>query len=186
MTTYDKLYATGGFRYTTAFGIKHLNAINRTYKIFIPGTNILDAPSGDGFFSLLLRNNYGCAVTPVDQSHVASNLAGGVKWNLELTKEEWTPHKFDLVFCRGLSHFHHEKIPTQRTCDVLYNLMNYAPKVLLIYSTNQSNKMYKNHFHHKRHTLDKFLRFIGTFKSRMIGGYYTALIDARGIEGDLS
>ncbi len=186
MTTYDKLYRTGGFKYSQSFGISHLNSIHKVYDTFIPGTRILDAPSGDGFWSRLLKKHYGCSTTCTDNSLVAANLTKGIHWNLENLNEVWTPHKFDLVFCRGLSHFHHEKIPTQRTCDVLYNLMEYAPKVLLIYSTNQSNKMLKNHFHHKKHTLDKFLRFIGTFKSRMIKGYYTALIDARGIEGDLS
>lgn len=185
MKAYDKLYSTGGFKYTTTFGVRHLEAINKVYKVFLPGTKILDAPSGDGFWSKLLKTRYGCITTCADNSEVAAKISKGIQINLEDTNTSWMPYKFDLVFCRGLSHFHHQRIPTQRTCNVLYNLMNYAPKVLLIYSTNQSNKLIKNHFHHKRHTLDKFLTFIGTYKSRMINGYYTALIDARGIESDL-
>lgn len=185
MNHYDKLYSKGGFNYTTTFGITHLNSINSFYKIFNKCKTVLDAPSGDGFWGRLIQKQYGCSITYADNSLEASKRANGFHLNLENIKEEWTPHKFDLVFCRGLSHFHHQKIPSQRTCNVLYNLMRYAPQVLIIYSTNQSNKMINNHFHHKKQALDKFLRFMGTFKSKMIRGYYTALIDSRGIEGYL-
>ena len=179
---YDNHYKKGGFRYKTSFGKKHINSIQTAYSCFTPGMRVLDAPCGDGFWSKILRS-FGCTVTSTDLSPIGAKLANGICHNLEDHNPDWSPHKFDLVFCRGISHLHHRTVPIQPFWDVLNNLMQYAPKVLIIYSTTQSNKMVANHFHHTRKELDKLM--CEPFKSRMISGYYTALIDSSGIESDL-
>lgn len=185
MTHYDDLYIKGGFKYTRYFGIKHLYLINKYYKVFNKDTRVMDAPCGDGFWSKLIEDIYGSTVTPVDISLVGSALASGIRHDLEIRNTEWEPHKFDLVFCRGISHLHHKDFNINGLHRVIDNFSNYAPKVLIIYSTNQSNKYIKKHYHHTRKSLDSIFNYVGTFRSRMIGGYYTALLDFSGVEGDL-
>ena len=184
MSNYDDLYRKGGFKYTTTFGVNHIQRLQNVYNCFTPNMRILDAPCGNGFWSRILRKMYGAHVTPSDISPVGATKANGTIHDLEIRKPEWD-RQFDLVFCRGLSHFHHKDFLGNRLFTVIDNLSNYAPYVLIIYATSQTNKAVPGHYHHTRRSLDNQFKWIGTFKSRMIKGYYTALLDFTGIESDI-
>ncbi|AMV30921.1 hypothetical protein VN12_02315 [Pirellula sp. SH-Sr6A] len=172
MGHYDDFYARGGFRYKTKPSMRYIKEI-AIKKIGVSG-RVLDAPCGDGFWSNLLRKS-GCNVTATDVSTVGARLAGGVPWNLEKHNPDWN-NAFDWVFCRGVHHLHLPELWVPKTQSVFANLIQYAPKVLVTYWTNQSRTDPGTHYNHTRRTLDLFLTNYGLSKSFMWKGYYHAVL----------
>lgn len=179
--TYDSLYARGGFRYSAKLWAPRLQKLVDT--IGIEG-DVLDAPAGDGFWSRLLAQcmarrqrriagAVACKVTPIDLSVVGCEKSGGHVWDLNVFNPEWA-NRFSWLFCRGISHLHHEVIDATP----FEHFAKYAPCWCVIYSTTQTGKNSKSghHWNHRKAVLDRLLsQFVShgqTWWSWSDRGYY--------------
>ena len=170
---YDQLYASGGFGYKQCNHRKKLQGLCR--ELGLTG-KVLDAPCGDGFWGKLLRR-IGCQVTFADLSSVGCSKCNGIAWDLEKLNEQWIG-QFDWVFSRAISHLHHESLASVPL--VFDNLVQYAPKVLVIYWTDQSRRnMNGRHFCHTKESLDQCFRRYNLLESFMQKNLYHAVISAR-------
>jgi hypothetical protein len=160
--SYDKLYSNGGFKYSSSVWLPRIQKL--VDKHGIEG-RVLDAPAGDGFWSRLLRmsmnerqkrlqSNVSPTVKPVDLSEIGCEKSNGVLWNLNQFNPKWVG-EFDWIFCRGISHLHHEHIDT--TPFTHFN--QYSSQWVVIYSTTQTSAQSKSghHWNHTKKQLDNVL-----------------------------
>jgi SAM-dependent methyltransferase len=139
---YDRHYRGGGFRYER-MRPKWEAWVKRHYVRefgLVPGERVLDIPCGDGFWSSVLRDA-GFDVVGADASaggiDVASTTYPGIEFVVADAEHElpFPNGRFDVVFCRGISHFHRRELFTDSTARMLDNLMRYVrPGGLLLIS----------------------------------------------------
>lgn len=181
-TGYDKRYRAGGFgyekrrshwekwvaaHYVEAFGLEK-------------GGRLLDLPCGDGFWSSVF-DGLGFKVIGVDRSEGGVEMArssypgitfmqGDVEAPLELEAAS-----FDVVFCRGLTHFHRRRLFTKRMERAMRNLMRYvAPKgqLLVSYYTKRDGGGTQHHAYHPVSDLVKVAETVGDpYKIEVVGDY---------------
>jgi len=144
MKNYSIFYKKGGFKYSTQTVDVHLSMVNSFSPL---QGKVLDAPSGLGEWTYGLERR-GCEVTSSDICPEGL----GITWDLEQYNPSWEG-KFDLVFSRGISHLHRRDIPTSYE-KVVKNLSRYAPRILIIYYTNQTNEGPNSHFNPTKKSLD--------------------------------
>lgn len=174
MTHYDELYSKGGFKYRRDQFNKYVDDV-LVGKLRMSGS-VLDAPCGDGYFSRLLRSR-GMTVTSSDLSKEGCKKAGGIVFDLERPNLQWV-NEFDWVYSRAITHLHYKDLYKSNTRLVFRHMLRYAPKVVVVYSTSQTNRDSGNHFNHTRANLDQFFRSIcgGGLASFMYKTYYHAVM----------
>jgi 2-polyprenyl-3-methyl-5-hydroxy-6-metoxy-1,4-benzoquinol methylase len=145
-----------------------------------PGQTLLDIPSGEGFWSDVLRK-HGLEVTGVDLSEggveTGRERYPGIEFFVGDAEQELPCEKgsFDIVFSRGISHLHRTDLFTDASKGMVKNLMSYVkPGGLLLFSyttkRNQQGDGDEARVHHRVSDLVRLFEEAGDpFRFEVVG-----------------